>query len=55
MTLNDLDLSTDNKILFSIYNKPDCEYYGGFNIFGDCFGNYPQDILLTAKYKPNKE
>lgn len=54
ISLKDLDLSKDNKILFSIYNKPDTEYYGGFNIFGDCFGNYPQDILLTAKYKPNK-
>jgi len=55
ITLEHLKLTQDNKILFSIYNKPNCEFFGGFNIFGDCFGNYPQNILLTAKYKPNKE
>ena len=49
-TLKDLDLNLGNKILFSIYNKPNAQHYGGFNLFGDCFGNHKQDILLVAKY-----
>jgi len=49
-TLSDLKLGDGNKILFSIYNKPNAEYWGGFNLFGKSFGNYPQDIILTAKY-----
>lgn len=52
--LNDLSLSIGNNILFSVSTKPNAEHYGGFNIFGSSFGNYPQDIVLTAKYIPNK-
>lgn len=50
ITINDLNLYSDNKILFTIYNRKDAEHYGGFNIFGKKFGNYPQDIILRAHY-----
>ena len=50
ITIDDLRLKEDNRILFSIYNKQDAVHYGGFNIFGKKFGNYPQDIVLTAHY-----
>lgn len=52
--LKDLKLNVGNKILFTVYNKENAEYYGGFNIFGKSFGNHPQDIVLTAKYTLNK-
>ena len=48
--LSDLDLSLGNKILFSIYNKNNSTYYGGFNLFGKGTGNYDQDIQMTAFY-----
>lgn len=52
--LADLKLDNGNKLLFTVFNKENAEHYGGFNIFGKTFGNYPQDIVLTAKYMPNK-
>ena len=30
--------------------KPDAEYQGGVNIFGETFGDYPQNILLKFFY-----
>lgn len=51
LTLSDLKINENNRILFSIYTKKDAIHYGGFNIFGKEFGNHPQDILLTAIYK----
>lgn len=51
VTLKDLNLSAGNKILFTICNKRDAKYYGGFNLFGKSFGNYEQEILLTALYE----
>ena len=55
ITLKDLKLSEGNKLQFSIYTKKDSEHYGGFNIFGKNFGNYEQDILLTAIYAKKQE
>ena len=51
VTLNDLALHDDNKVMFSVYNKKDSTYYGGFNLFGKNAGNYDQDIVLTTYYK----
>ena len=48
VTLRDLNLNKGNKILFSIETKKDAEHRGGFNLFGKSFGNYQQDIILTA-------
>ena len=49
--LKDLNLSDGNKIIFGIKIKPTAKYIGGFNIFGKKFGNYEQDIKMSAKYK----
>lgn len=49
IALKDLALHSGNSILFSVYNKPDAKYYGGFNLFGRHFGNHEQSILLTAQ------
>lgn len=50
-TLSDLRLQEGHKILFSIYNKEDSLFQGGFNLFGKGIGNHDQDILLTAIYE----
>lgn len=34
--------------------KEDAERKGGVNIFGDCFGDYPQDIVLKLVYLGSK-
>ena len=47
-TLSDLKLDESDRLLVSVYNKKDALYMGGFNIFGKKFGNYEQDIILTA-------
>ncbi|OUP48748.1 ArsR/SmtB family transcription factor [Lachnoclostridium sp. An181] len=31
--------------------KEDAKNQGGLNIFGDCFGDYPQDIILKLTYE----
>lgn len=49
--LSDLKLSENNRIIFRIENKRDALYYGGFNLFGEKFGDHPQDIHMTAVYK----
>ena len=30
--------------------KEDAEHEGGVNIFGNCFGDYPQDLVMRLKY-----
>ena len=30
--------------------KEDAEHVGGVNIFGNCFGDYPQDFVMRLKY-----
>ncbi len=52
IALSDLNISDGNQILFTVRCDKTAEHYGGFNIFGKKFGNYPQDIVLTAAYKP---
>ena len=47
--LNDLRLADSPAMLFRLGNKPTAENVGGFNLFGKEFGDYPQDIVLTAK------
>lgn len=53
LTINDINLTQDNKLLFTLGNKENSEFIGGFNIFGKKFGNYEQAIILRAKYKEN--
>jgi predicted transcriptional regulator len=33
--------------------KDDATRIGGLNIFGRHFGNYPQDIVMRLRYRPN--
>jgi len=50
-TLADVAPCRDNKIAFTVFNKKDSTYYGGFNLFGRGAGNYDQDIVLTTYYQ----
>ncbi|MGL5695282.1 MAG: ArsR/SmtB family transcription factor [Peptostreptococcaceae bacterium] len=52
-TINDLNLSDFNFIKFKIAIKEDAINKGGFNIFGENFGNYQQNICLKVFYEDN--
>lgn len=49
--LSDLNLYDGNKTTFKIAVKPDAVHCGGFNIYGDKFGDYNQAIIFTALYE----
>lgn len=49
--ITDLHLEEHAYIAVRIGNKSDAKYVGGFNLFGKTFGDYAQDIILTAEYK----
>ena len=51
INVGSFSLSKGNKISFSFGNKPTSEYIGGFNLFGSCFGDYPQDLILITEYE----
>jgi predicted transcriptional regulator len=48
-TLEDLGITENKYISFKIGVKEDSEYPGGLNLFGEHFGNYRQNITMTAK------
>ncbi|MDH6363997.1 putative transcriptional regulator [Enterococcus sp. PF1-24] len=48
--LNDLKLDTSPFIKVKIGVKPDAKNKGGLTIFGNAFGNHPQNILLKCFY-----
>lgn len=48
ITVSDLDLS-GSVISLQIGVKPDARNVGGLNLFGERFGNYPQDLVLTLR------
>lgn len=48
--LSDLSLQDNCWITVRIGNKEDAEYPGGFNLFGQKFGDYEQDIKLSFVY-----
>ena len=50
MCLQDLQLAFGTPITIRIGNKPDAEFIGGFNLFGEKFGDYAQDIVLSFVY-----
>ncbi|MBO4573622.1 MAG: ArsR family transcriptional regulator [Clostridia bacterium] len=50
VTLKDLKLNEDNKIIFTLGNKDTATHLGGFNLFGRKFGDFEQDITLTMQY-----
>lgn len=43
----------DDCLTLKIGNKPTAKYKGGFNLFGRCFGDYPQDIKFDLYYYTN--
>ena len=49
--LQDLDVRRDRSIAVKIGVKEGARHRGGMNIFGRCFGNYPQDLLLSLRYR----
>ncbi|MDR2631832.1 MAG: helix-turn-helix domain-containing protein [Spirochaetaceae bacterium] len=49
LTLEELRVSEGEYISFKIGVKEDNEYPGGINLFGEHFGNYRQNISLSAK------
>lgn len=51
LTINDLNLSKDTKISLKFGNDSASEYPGGFNLFGEEFGDYPQDIIFQIHYQ----
>lgn len=51
VALSDLHLSEGNRFTFQIGVKKDAKHCGGFNLFGEKFGNFNQAISFTATYK----
>lgn len=49
-TLYDYDLSGQDYISVRIGIKEDAVNQGGINLFGDCFGDYPQNIRMIIYY-----
>ena len=47
--LDDLKLNEKDYITFKIGVKENAKNVGGINIFGDKFGNYPQNIQMTIE------
>lgn len=50
VTLDDFEFSPERPITMRIGNKPDAEYVGGFNLFGEKFGDYEQNIVMSFVY-----
>ena len=49
-SLEELNLREQRVISVKIGVQDDAEHVGGINIFGNRFGNYPQDIVLRIRY-----
>ena len=50
VTIDDLKLEASPWITLRISVKDDASNSGGLTLFGESFGNFPQDILLTLYY-----
>lgn len=51
VNVHDLKLDSQPYISVRIGVKPDAIHVGGLNLFGRCFGNYPQDLIMRIGYK----
>lgn len=51
INVDNLNLDKDNKVTFALGNKPTATYVGGFNLFGKCFGDHMQGIIMNVYYK----
>lgn len=50
VSLSKLDIPSRKYITVRIGNKPDAEYPRGFNLFGEKFGDYPQNMVMKLYY-----
>ena len=50
VAIGDFHFTPEAPISIWIGNKPDAEHIGGFNLFGQCFGDIRQDIILSIVY-----
>lgn len=51
INLQNFKIDGSENLVFSIETKKDAKFFGGFNIFGKNFGDYPQDIELTVFFE----
>jgi len=51
LNLDMLAVTQGEFISFKIGVKENAEYVGGINLFGECFGNFRQNITMTAKFE----
>jgi len=51
ISLSSLNLANSNRTSFKIEVKKDAKNVGGFNIFGEQFGEFNQGIIFTAIYR----
>lgn len=51
ITLDDLHIETSKIIEARIGIREDAKNIGGINLFGSKFGNYPQDLVMTQRYR----
>ena len=47
VTINDLNLYENDIFIIKLGVKENAKNRGGVNLFGDCFGDYPQNIVLS--------
>jgi predicted transcriptional regulator len=50
VTLTDLRIGHGGFLTVRIGIRDDAVNVGGINVFGRCFGNYPQDIILRMRF-----
>ena len=50
VTINDVNIRTGRAIAFRIYVPENARHMGGVTLFGQGFGNYPQDIRVRMHY-----
>lgn len=50
-----LGLPYNDYIKFKLEVKKDARYCGGFNLFGEKFGDYPQDIVMELYYDKEED
>ncbi len=51
LSLKEVFDGADDRVLLRIEVKPEAEHIGGFNLFGEKFGDFNQDIVYTVIYK----
>ncbi|HEY0733757.1 MAG TPA: helix-turn-helix domain-containing protein [Herpetosiphonaceae bacterium] len=54
VTIDELGIEQQRVITVRLGVKHDALHAGGINIFGQSFGNYPQDLLLRLEYLPGR-